>query len=508
MPHGSEIGCDLCIIGAGAAGIALALELDGSGIDVVLLESGGFEYDDATQALYEGRSVGHHAASLVDARLRYFGGSTNHWGGFCHPLDHQDFIERPWVPDSGWPIARADLDPFYARAQPILELQDYDYSVRRWKKSLPPIFTGKMFEGRLMPEIFQLSPPTNMGELYRSALVSSANVRLFLWSNLREIVPDGTATTVERLDVACLSGNGFSILPRKVVLATGGIENPRILLASNTVAPAGLGNGHDIVGRYYMDHPSHEAATLLLNQPSQIARRPAMQPIFPQAALRPEVEDAERVQRFLTTLHVGQELFAEPEGYMAVRDIFKAFGRLEWPDDLSERLEIFLGDIDDAVSYGYQRYFADAEALGLRVHTEVGPHPQSRIMLGDSVDALGMPTVIRDWELGELDRRTIRRGLEIVGEEAGRAGLGRLRIHDWVMQPDFEVPGSGSWHHMGTTRMHADPGKGVVDAHCRVHGMSNLYIAGSSVFPTSGMANPTLTIVALAIRLADHLKAS
>ncbi|MEZ5848573.1 MAG: GMC family oxidoreductase [Geminicoccaceae bacterium] len=482
------------------------MELDGSRLDVLLLESGGFEEDSATQDLYAGHSTGHPGADLEYSRLRFFGGSTNHWGGFCRPLDEQDFMERPWVPGSGWPITRADLDPFYARAEPLVELDDGDFSFNHWRSAVPPIFAGPLFERRLEPVIFQLSPPTAMGVLHGATISQSANVRLLLHANAVDLQESDDTSHIETVSIACLDGSRFAIRPRAVVLATGGIENPRLLLASRSVSTHGVGNARDLVGRFYMDHPSHEAANILLRKPSGDARRPAFQRVFAQATLRPGVEREERLMRFMTSIHVGHEMFEEPESYRALREILVAFGHFDWPGSLGERAGIFIGDINGAIRHGYQRYLADAEALGLRVHAETAPNRDSRIMLSTDVDALGMPRVIRDWRLGEIDRHTIRRGLEIVGEEAGRTGLGRLKFHDWVLDDAFVVPGGGSWHHIGTTRMHDDPARGVVDADCRVHGVGNLFIAGSSVFPTSGMANPTLTILALAIRLADHLK--
>ncbi|MEZ5823647.1 MAG: GMC family oxidoreductase [Geminicoccaceae bacterium] len=507
IPSDSELSCDLCIVGAGAAGIALALELDGSGIDVLLLESGGFEQESATQQLAAGHSTGHPGADLEISRLRLFGGSTNHWGGFCRPFDEQDFIERSWVPESGWPIRRADLDPYYRRAHPLIELDEADYGFERWRSAVPPIFAGPLFERKLEPVVFQLSPPTDMGVLHRDRITSSGNIRLLLHANAVDLVSSSDTRRVEKVRIACLDGTRFHIRTGAVVLAAGGIDNPRLLLASRSVATAGVGNTHDLVGRFYMDHPSHEAANIFLRSPTSDARRPAFQRAFAQAGLRPQVERDEKILRFLTSIHVGLEMFEEPESYRAFREIFMAFGHFDWPDDFGEQARIFIGDIDGAIRHGYQRYLADAEAFGLRVHAETVPNRESRIMLADDTDALGVPRALRDWRLSELDRHTIRRGLEIIGEEAGRIGLGRLRFHDWVMQDPLVVPGGGSWHHIGTTRMHNDPRRGVVDADCRVHGVDNLFIAGSSVFPTSGMANPTLTILALAIRLADHLKA-
>ena len=499
------IACDLCIVGAGAAGITIALELIEAGLDVLVLESGGLEFDPAVQALARGRSIGAASDALDAARLRFFGGSTNHWGGFCRPFDPVDFAVRPWVPDSGWPIERADLDPFYTRAAAMLDLADDDFSVARWRDALPPLFGGPLFEGRLEPVVYQLSPPTRMGEKYRGALERARDVRVMLHANLLRIGLHPGRRRVMRLDVGTLEGGRFGVTPAAVVLATGGIENARLLLASRDVERNGVGNGHDLVGRYFMDHPSHHAATLLLNAPSDDARRPLMRPVFPYATLREDVAREEGLLRFMTTMHVGDELFDEPQGYVALREIGRAILRREWPADLTGRLASLAADLDGAAEHGFRRFFGRSGTLHLRIHPEVAPNRESRVTLGDETDALGMPRPVLDWRLGELDRHTIRRGLSIVGAEAGRTGIGRLRIEPWMLEDPFAVPGIGSWHHVGTTRMHDDPRCGVVDREGRVHGLDNLFVAGSSVFPTEGFANPTLTIVALALRLADHL---
>ena len=262
------------------------MELRQSQLDIVILESGGLEFDQTTQDLYQGQSIGHPGASLDTARLRYFGGSTNHWGGFCRPFDPQDFKQRPWVEYSGWPIDRSDLDPYYAKAHPLVQLQDYDYQPESWADALPELFSTQLFHQRLMIALFQLSPPTHMGDLHRDAILRSARLKVLLWANLKEIHIQPNQARVSYLDAASLQGNRFQVRPKAVILATGGIENARLLLVSNTTFSAGIGNENDLVGRYFMDHPSYEAATILLHEPSLIARRPAMQPVYPQAALR------------------------------------------------------------------------------------------------------------------------------------------------------------------------------------------------------------------------------
>lgn len=506
LPEATRLETDIAIIGGGAAGIAIAREFIGSGLQVALLESGGLDYDNDTQDLYAGEVTGNPSIALDASRLRYLGGTSNHWAGYCRPLDEVDFAPRPWVPHSGWPITLASLEPYYRRAHSVLQLVSDDYLPASWTAQMPPIFTSPLMQGGLRPVIFQQSPPTRLGSTYRAELEQAPDLTVYLWANLVEIVTDTTTAVVEHLAMACLDGRRFTVRARHVVLATGGVENARLLLCANRQAPAGLGNGHDLVGRYFMDHPACEAATILLNEPSAIARAPADQVVDVLCGITPDVEEKEGLLRFVTSIQPLPPPDGEETGYVALRDLTRSLRRGIWPDDFMGRLGTVLTDLDGTTSGVYQRFFARPELLRLRVHVEVAPNPESRVTLIDERDALGLNRVRLHWQLGELDRLSLRRNLEIVAAAFGARNLGRLRLADWLAEEDFAIPGNGSYHHVGTTRMSDDPRTGVVDQSCRVHGMHNLFIAGSSVFPTEGFANPTLTIVALGLRLADHLK--
>ena len=239
VDNGTVIETDLAIIGAGAAGITIARELAGSGISVALIESGGFDFDAATQDLYEGESVGVDYP-LTSSRLRYFGGSTNHWGGWCRPLEPIDFEKRDWVPYSGWPVTREELNPFYDRARDICQIKSGAFDdPAAWQAGGTPMpLAGSEVETRF----FLYSPPTRFGQVYRSAIKQAKNITCYLNSNVMEIVPAANGTQVAHLDVGTLSGVRFTIKPKSCVLACGGIENARMLLVSNSVmkTPAGI----------------------------------------------------------------------------------------------------------------------------------------------------------------------------------------------------------------------------------------------------------------------------
>ena len=266
IERGAVVEADLCIVGAGAAGIALARELAGTPLSVCLLESGGFQPDAATQSLYEGPSRGtlleEGGDYLSRSRLRFFGGSTNHWQGWCRPLDPLDFEARPWVEHSGWPLDRGALEPYYARAAELVQIPHVG-------DAEAPVLAGP--GALLLPgsewvatRLFTFSPPTAFGRVYRDALARAPNVTLLTHANVREIRLDAGGSRVESVRVACLEDNAFDVRARYTALAAGGIENARLLLASNRQRPAGIGNGHDRVGRYFADHPVLDVGHVVL----------------------------------------------------------------------------------------------------------------------------------------------------------------------------------------------------------------------------------------------------
>lgn len=507
LPAGTDIETDICIVGAGVAGLTLAQALAPSGLRMVVLVGGGLDYDSASQALYEGRMLGNPAAGLDWSRLRYFGGTSNHWGGYCRPLDPLDFARRSWVPDSGWPIDAAALAPYYARATDVLDIEGPDFSAAAWQDRLAPIFARPDLARALPARVFQQSPPTRFGEKYRSVVERGPGIDAHLWANAVELSTDAAASTVRAVSAACLDGNRYRVRARWFVLATGAIENARLLLASNAVAAAGLGNGRDLVGRYFMDHPSFDAGTITFDGSSTIARNPIGAGVDAGFGLPYAVQEQERLLNFNCYVRPAVRKDDEQPGYAALRQLARGLQRGRLPAGWQGLVGDVAADMGGATGGLWQRLFREPAELVARVYPEVAPRPDSRVVLSAERDALGVPRADLDWRIGEIDRRTIVRGLERLGAGLARTGLGRLRLDDRLLEPGFAVP-EGSFHHIGTTRMADDPDMGVVDRDCRVHGIGNLYIAGSSVFPTSGFAPPTMTIVALTLRLADHLAAA
>lgn len=503
LPDGHLLEGDLCIVGAGAAGIATALPFIGRGTRVLLLEGGGFDLEGEVQSLYRGEIVGRRYYPLEAARLHYFGGTTGHWGGFCAPLDDIDFAPRAWVPGSGWPISRRDLDPFYARAHPLLDLGPYSYDTAFWqrldaRRELLPLDRSVLHE-----KLWQFSAPTRFGSKFRAAIEQAPNVHLFTHANVVEVHPNEGATAIDTVRVRHFDGRELQVRAKQFVLACSTMQNVRLLLASTSRSPKGVGNGHDQVGRRFMEHIEMPIGSVAFTRAQSLQLYAYDFGITPaRAELRLSDEQQERHMVLNSTVAIeaapaSGELKSTFESQPP--ELTEEFRR-ETRDSLTAEMRAAPGRYD-AASVRAQPVFS------LVVRQEQAPNPSSRVTLSRQRDALGLPRAAFDWQLSPLDKRTMRTLGIALGREVGRLGFGRVQLRDWVYGDDGTWPDvvSGGWHDMGATRMHADPKQGVVNADCRVHGIANLHLAGAGVFTTAGSANPTLTIVALALRLAGHL---
>jgi choline dehydrogenase-like flavoprotein len=420
---------------------------------------------------------------------------------------------------------------------------------------LPIPFRG----GRVVTRVAQIVDPLarSFRVAYRNDLDAATNIVVQCNATVTDIETNTAGTLVTRLHAGAADGRRFTVEARTVVLAAGGIENPRILLASNRQWPRGLGNGNDLVGRFFMEHPRFVSGLLVPTDPqlgigfyhehhvhrstiqgylalaAETQRREGLVDV--QMVLRPQWHAAFERAEDSPDFDALHEMIAGLRGRDTMHDFKHHLARVirdlttwqtvaipgaplpvPFPEVVGELMRStpaaaqalipeLLGDVAGAV---YMKAgLAPLESVNLRTRIDPTPNPDSRVTLGEARDAFGMPRAQLDWRLSALDRHSVRRSLEIVGEEAGRAGIGRVRI---LLDADERSPWpedlAGGWHHMGTTRMSVDPRLGVVDPHGRVHGIGNLYVAGSSVFPNAGSGTPTLTIVALALRLAEHLQ--
>ncbi|WER48965.1 GMC family oxidoreductase [Cupriavidus sp. WKF15] len=515
----------VCIIGAGVAGITLALELQRAGIATCLLESGGFKPDDETRDLYRGENIGLPYTFADGSRSRYLGGSSNCWGGWCRPLDPWDLERRDWVPNSGWPFGLDTLTPYYQRTHDVLKLGPDNFDPAWWEAAIGRTDVRRLplTGGKIRDTISQFSPPARFGKLYREALSQAHRVRVYLYANVVSIDTNPDATAVTQVAVRTLSGRSMKVAAHVFVLAAGGIENARLLLASNHTQPVGLGNGNDLVGRYFMDHPRLMSGDVRFRRDwarnklydikyhyQNAAVSAHGQHISSQFALQPEVLRREgllnsRVWFFSTFYGEGSAgaealirakqalLKKDQPGYRPARDI----------------LTMLRHPVDTA-GFGLTRLLQPRALIaGVRMQAivEAEPDPESRVTLSDQRDALGLPRVRVSWRLGARVQRTFDRTFALLAEELERSGVADVTLDPPIEGHAWPAQLEGTWHHMGTTRMHVSPRQGVVDPDCRVHGIGNLYIGGSSVFPTVGANFPTITIAALALRLVDHLVA-
>ena len=526
IEEGSVVDTTICIIGGGVAGITLALEMEKIGIETCLLESGGLDPDDGTRDLYRGEDIGLPYIFSDGCRSRFLGGSSNCWGGWCRPLDPWDFEKRDWIANSGWPFGLEELAPFYERTHDLLALGPNNFEPAFWEAAIGrrDVRRIPLPSGRVRDTISQFSPPVRFGRVYRENLKRAQRVRAFLYANVVDIETDKHARTVSRVKVATLSGRTMYVSARKFVLATGGIENARLLLASNKIQACGLGNGNGVVGRYFMDHPRMQSGSIGFTKNwsrdklydikyhymnSAVAAHGTH--IAAQLALVPEVLREER----LLNARVWFSSIFPGEGSEAAQALFRCKQALLKKEQagwkLSDDLVSMISHPVDTLGYGFTRLFqprALIRGVRFQIIVEPEPNPDSRVSLSiTSKDSLGMPRVQVDWRLGPHVQRTLDRTLSIIAEELRLGGVAEVALDPpieggaWPSNLEKE----GTWHHMGTTRMHDLPTHGVVDRDCKVHGMTNLYIAGSSVFPTAGANFPTITIAALTLRLAKHV---
>ena len=485
-----EIRGDVAVVGSGVSGIVLARQLARRGLSVIVLESGRREFDPAIQALNDVRFAGKpHRVYSPGAefhgylpehyrgqnRLRQFGGTSNSWTGKWRPFRSDDLQSRPWIPHSGWPLSIEDLAPYYAKVSSELgigyadEATDHEFFPRRRQEELQGL-------GLQAAILSWEGTTTRIPDRFGDELQGLSNLDLILGATVTELGLDEGGDRVTSASCRSLEGRRLTARADRFVLATGGLEAPRLLLASNRQIKAGIGNAHDLVGRYYLEHPKFQNGRLLPG--------PRMAELAKVVQIRPR-------PRFCLAFCLSNPIQERME---LLRHTISMTPRYEGRRDRVLRLLGLKPAIRDEIGMvaKYRVKFA----------TEQVPNPQSRVYLGTRCDALGMPELVVDWQFTELDHRSIAAATRELIAVFRRAGLGKLSFGNDPMTVDEMMDAA---HPMGTTRMADSPATGVVDRNCQVFGTQNLYVASSSVFPTGAVYSPTLTIVTLARRLADHL---
>jgi len=544
-----DLNCNLCIIGAGAAGITLAREFNNTKINVILVESGGIEYDHQIQMLYDGETYvtegsirrKSYVNSLMGWRLRFFGGSTNHWRGGCQPFRDIDFEKRSWISNSGWPINASDLEKYYRRADKVLQLSSSLYSDELWHHlNIAPFeFNKDKIESWFEQESGFLREAGNpdswrditgkdigalrFGKEYRNELFDSNNIKVLLHANAVDLITNNDIKHVNSLKISNLSRVRESkIIADTFVLCAGGIENPRILLNSGNRDNGGIANNNGLVGKYYLGHANAELGTLVTRDQEhadKLGHDFSMNKVFRKNLRRPYLRFSNTClnnNKMLNCCIYSRGVPDKNSGMYSLLSIYKQLIlNKTLPDNLTKNVINVLKDIDDVIVQSFRNAkdepysFVIPPEQSMRIWgiVEQAPISDSNVHLSTNQDELGLNKIILDWKLSGQEKQTMRKALIIISNELGRLNIGRVKIDDWLFEDDNLLgPITDSPHPAGTTRMSTTSVFGVVDVNCRSHFIDNLYISGGSIFPTNSYVSPTATIVALSIRLADHIK--
>ncbi len=529
--------CDVVIVGGGAAGLTLAHALGRSGRSVLLLEAGGDKRTKASQEFYRGELADKVVHPSTDNyRVRAIGGTSRIWGGRAIPFDPIDFEKRDWVAGSGWPFERRELAGYYEKALDACEAGRPEFFPQGALPGSQEELAPGLDSDLVRTTIERFSKPTNFWRRYGEDLTRMPNVRIVKDAPAIRIQLTSDGNAVDAIEVAGPDGGRLAIRGRSYVLALGGLETTRLMLASDDVRPDGIGNESGQLGRNYMSHLCATVGTIsFAGPPDRIAYDYAQDAdgIYVRRRLwltekaqrdfsllnttfrthLPEPGDPSHGDAILSAMFLVKDMVLYEYSRKFVENPVSWGGRLRHVGNIARqpfRLATFGTD------WLRRRTFADRKlpsvVLGsrenryeLEFHAEQAPNPDSRLTLSSERDAFDMPRLRIDWRVTGLDLASLERSYDLLARQLAQSGAGRLDFDREKLALKARRHGIVGGHHIGTTRMSTDPKQGVVDPDCRVHGVANLYVASASVFPTSGQANPTLTLLALAFRLAERL---
>lgn len=570
FPPGADLDADVVIVGGGPAAYAVASGLKGLPLDVLILESGLGEHSPPHEALNGVISVGEpagpdriarriafHGGGMPDwpaaqqgfgVRRRGLGGSSEVWSGKSAAFDESDFEPRAWVKHSGWPFSKAHLQPFIDRAAEMLNLGPNHYDDELWEA-----IGAATPEPRLDPEVlrsflwqFARARHDRMDFVrFKRAfnMLEAPNVRIVLNATVRRLCPTASGASVQELEAVAIDGTARCVRARIFVIAAGAIETPRLLLNSGRLTDHPFGNGNDLVGRFLMDHPSATIGTFKLADCAAINRRFGFYGVGHQGqthmyqhglALSPALQAREGL---LNCAAFMMEQRAPDDPWGALKRLMRRQSDRPFADGLAVAMGsglVLRGLASRLLADGGWTSWLNQKVVDLLIQrapntvvrefrdrglphkltgididaiTEQRPDPLSRLTLSEQFDPLGVPVARIDWRIDEQATRSLIRVGQLIDQQFGRAGLPKPVLAPWVVN---ESPADADIidmaHTAGTTRMGNGPADSVVDPDGAVHGLDNLYLAGASVFPTVGHANPTLMILAMSIRLADHLR--
>jgi choline dehydrogenase-like flavoprotein len=546
--HDEEIEADVAIVGAGPAGIVVALGLARAGHRVVLLESGGKTFDPQVQQLGDTAGGDRYHVDMSLATRRQVGGASNLWGGRCVPFDPVDFMPRPLVGDARWPVAYEEISLHIQRACDWCLCGKADFE----SSAVPELAGRSLVPGFVDGEVRasaleRWSLPTNFGRVYGAALTETPTLRLVTGLTCTEVVPhteigpDGSRS-VDYLEARGRDDRRVVIRARRYVIAAGGLESTRLLLASTHQHPGGIGNHSGHLGRWYMAHVEVRVARVhfttapertiyaherdedgvyvrrrfTLSEEAQLAQE------LPNVALwlvNPEIGDAAHGSGILSFVYL---MLTSPMGrHFVAEGIRQAHVTARHPTTVRAHLRNVIRDLGPAmafaVTFGYRRFLRRGRKVPgffvrsadntypILYHGEHLPHWESFVELAPERDARGLSRLRTHLHFSDTDVRNVRRAFEVLDRSLRAQGLGHVEfLYDDVDQAVRDQL-FGGYHQAGTTRMSALPEDGVVDRNLAVHGFGDLFVASSSTFPTSSQANSTFMLIAFALRLADHL---
>jgi choline dehydrogenase-like flavoprotein len=540
LSHNTHLTADIVIVGGGPAGLSIARELAHTKLHVLVVDSGGFHYDAETEGLNAVENIGQpvlppqvqrvgrgYSGDLAwlndipafELRNRLLGGSTHTWVGKCAAFDDMDFAARAWLPNTGWPIGRRELQPALDRAADLLNLGPnvYDEKLFTLLRS-PPAELGidrdllRPFFWQFSHELHQRGEPMRFIHLVHQ--IKGTNVDFLTHATTTDIKLDNHGRRATAIEVRSMEGKRAVIVAKTIVLCAGGVENARLLLASNSQMQTGIGNGRDVVGRYMVDHPRTSLASVTGADIEPIARHfnfyglvhdGRTQFYLRGLSLSPEIQAREELTNCAT---YPVQIHAADDPWMALKRLLRGSRQ-----GLGADVGTVIRSAPMVAAGIYERLLRKRglphRSIELRFDAmaEQQLDRDSRVTLSDKRDRFGTPLPRVDWKIGATETLSMKRLARLLSDEFARVGLPRPRLADWIAaDDDSKAAFMDMAHPSSTTRMGTDPTASVVDTNSMVHGIDGLFVAGSSVFPTGGHANPTLMVLTLAIRLADHLK--
>jgi choline dehydrogenase-like flavoprotein len=484
------------------------MRLAQQGVKVHLLEAGGILPEERSQALYHAEMTAETHRGANDGRFRTFGGSSTQWGGQILPFTSDIFTPPAGSPSVAWPIQESDLAPFYADVQDMLGVDTLPFTAELLPAlGHPPV--------RNSPDIivrFAKWTPfkrRNLANTLGTKALAHPLVTVFIHANVVQLEASHTdRSRIESVRVLNYDAGEFRFAATHFVICAGTIESSRLLLCSPDVL-----NPHDQIGRYFHDHVAYHAAKF--HSPGRERAVEMLGPFYVDGTIHSaklEASPSLRNRDHLLAV-MAHVVVLEPEdsGTAAVRNLIRSLHSGKLKDAIFANLiPVFRGAGDVGRLLFYSRFkkrraVSKRAILRLNIDVEQSPHPDNRIRLSNTeTDTLGMPLTVVDWRIREPEMDTAARYAYIIHDYLKATGIDIPEWTDSVVEHTTPFMLDTN-HMMGGLRMGIDPASSVVDRDLTVHGLANLHVASCAVFPSGSSSNPTFTMMALTLRLADRL---